>query len=57
MQVKLYSGFLKQVHEGVVSIVAKGYKSLYFGIDQHFGTEYAGGVGAVNDRSFQTDTM
>ena len=57
MQVKLYSGFMKQIHKGVVSIVAKGYKSFYSGINQHLGTEYAGGVGAVNGRTFQTDAM
>jgi hypothetical protein len=33
MQVKFYPGFTKQIREGVVSIVAKGYKSPYFGID------------------------
>ncbi len=57
MQVKLYSGFMKQIHKGVVSIVAKSYKSSYFGIDQHLSTECAWGVGAVNGRTLQTDTM
>ena len=57
MKVKPYPCFMKQIYEGVVSIVAKGYKSSYFGINQHLGTEYTGGVCAVDGRSFQTDTM
>ena len=57
MQVKLYAGFMKQVRKGVISIVAKGYKSFYFGIDQHLSTEYTGHVCAVDGRTLQTDTM
>ena len=41
MQLKIYSSFLEQVFERVVSIAAKGYEALYPGIHQHLGTEYA----------------
>ena len=57
MQVKLYSGFMKQIYKGVVSIVAKGYKSPYFGIDRHLGAEHTGCMGAVNGSKLQTDAM
>ena len=57
MQFKFYPGFTKQIREGVVSIVAKGYKSPYFGIDQHLGTEHTGCMGAVNGSTLQTDAM
>ncbi len=33
MQVKLYPGFVEQVHEGIISVAAKGYEPLYLGID------------------------
>ncbi len=32
-QVKLYPGFLEQVHEGIISVAAEGYEALYLGID------------------------
>ena len=57
MQVKFYPGFTKQIREGVVSIVAKGYKSLYFGIDQHLGAEYTWSMGAVDGRTLQAYAM
>jgi hypothetical protein len=41
VQLKLYSRFPEQVHKGVISVAAKGYESLYPGIDQHLGTQYA----------------
>ena len=57
MQFKLYSGFFEQVLERVVSIAAKGYEALYFGIHQHLGTEYAWWVGNIDCGAGKVDAV
>ena len=40
MYLKLYSGFLEQLFERVISIAAKGYEAFYFSVHQHLSAEY-----------------
>jgi hypothetical protein len=57
LDLKLYVSFTEQLHERIVIILAKADKALDTGIDQHLGTEYAGGMGTVNCAPFKTHTM
>ena len=57
MQLKLYSSFLEQVLERVVSITAKGYEALYPGIHQHLGTEYAWWMGNIDRGASEVNAM
>jgi len=57
MQLKLYSGFLEQVLEGVISIAAKGYESLYFSVHQHLGAEYTWWMRGINRGTIEVNAM
>jgi len=57
VQLKLYSGFLEQVLERVISVAAKGYEALYFGIHQHLGAEYTWWMRGVDCGASKVNAM
>ena len=57
LDIKFYTGFLEQADKGIIVVSAKADKSLYLGIDQHLGTEYARRMSTVNSASLKTDAV
>ena len=52
-----YPRLSEEIPEGIISVFAKAHKAFYLGVDQHLGTEDAGGVGAVDGAAIKADTV
>ena len=57
LHIKINTGVLEQSDKCIVVIHTETDEPLYPGVDQHLGTEHAGGMGAVNGAAFKADTM